>query len=328
MGSIDWRSMAGGKERWADDLVANEVQSVVEKLIGIFQRGGMISMEEFEADVRVLEQSADYNRICNVAKDVLVSRMRASLLVRRTAIVTESDAAMLNARNVVTDVLTDLEQLLASAEPGQVAIRMSQCLYRKMHVDLESSAEEPLAERNLVVARRLYSEWYGYKLGRVTKRTLQDDWRGLTWWLNQARKQHSVRVQTDGEELQATAAMEPGAETVAAIFKVLTQRKQYLDAKGLPEDAVLTEVQKQEVMKRLKQEFALHPLELELDDANRKEGYSETQVRGMRRSRFCRDQQRRVGSRQMFLCLMFTGRCRVPDLRSVEGGGSAHTQWL
>ena len=83
----------------------------------------------------------------------------------------------------------------------------------------------------------------------------------------------------------------------------IARREQWLWGKWLPNDTVMNDDQRRDFLKEVKQEYANTPLQQELAVKDRLANRS-----GGVRSRWCRELQRRCGSKQLWELVSFTGR--------------------
>ena len=105
---------------------------------------------------------------------------------------------------------------------------------------------------------------------------------------------------------------EPGVDTACRMQDAIERREQWLWDNSLPLDAVMNNDQRRDFLKKVKQEYANTPLQQQLAAEDR------LQTRkGGERTRWCRELQRRCGSKQMWELVSFNGRWDPNFLRDL-----------
>ena len=95
------------------------------------------------------------------------------------------------------------------------------------------------------------------------------------------------------------------AERICFIFE---DREEWLRAQGLDTSTEVTYAQRGDYIKWAMNRFLDEPGEQARDEANRRRGKTDYQIKQARRSRWNLEKQRRAGSTQVWELLSFTGR--------------------
>ena len=95
---------------------------------------------------------------------------------------------------------------------------------------------------------------------------------------------------------------EPGEDTALRMQDAIARREQWLWDKCLPLDTLMNDEQRKDFLTELKKEYADTPLQrtLHADDLDKKR-------QGGERRRWCRELQRRCGSKQLWELVSFSG---------------------
>ena len=178
-------------------------------------------------------------------------------------------------------------------------VTLSQLLYSKRKMAFATDTRQ---EDRVLIARRGFADVYKVPLREVSEQTLRDSREGLMFWLDSWGPAGLA-----GDADPGVTVVSPG-ETACRIQRVLTDREQWLEQKGLPLDTQLNNTQRKLLMTHLAQEFAEGAGEKLRDEENRRQGYKDHEVKSKRRGRWNLEKQRRAGSSQVFELLLYTGR--------------------
>ena len=183
------------------------------------------------------------------------------------------------------------------ASDTQIA-KLTELLYAKRKVPLRFGELQVRLAARLISARVAYAEQHGVGLATVTTQDLEESPEGVQHWLDQVDP--SVR----GDATENVVRVADAKETAMRISSVLDDREEWLCANGLDSGTVMDMEQRDE--------FLTWSVDKFLDDPGNwvpDESYLDCL------SRFIREQERRVGSTEIWELLSHTGRASPEDLR-------------
>ena len=184
------------------------------------------------------------------------------------------------------------------ASDAQLA-KLSELLYIKRKRPVRFEELQCRLAARLIPARVAYAEQHGVALALVTLEDLEESPEGVQHWLDQgipsggAYANENVVVVADAEE------------TAMRISSVLNEREEWLCASGLDSATVMDMVQRDEFLRWSVKKYLDVPGNCVPD-----ESYRDSLLR------FCREQERRVGSTQIWQVLSHTGQATPEDVRN------------
>ena len=176
--------------------------------------------------------------------------------------------------------------------------KLTELFYAKRKLPLRFADLQCRLAARLIPARVAYAEQHGVGLALVTLEDLEESPEGVQHWLDQGNPSGGAYA---NENVVVVADAE---ETAMRISSVLNEREEWLCASGLDSATVMDMVQRDEFLRWSVNKYLDVPGNCVPD-----ESYHDSL------SRFCREQERRVGSTEIWELLSHTGRATPEDVR-------------